>query len=69
MTGLVVDGSPKDYVQALRSLLATANEPSVARMRRAAAVDVRVRFAYERHLGDLLRVMDESSALAPVPAY
>jgi len=36
VTGLVVDGSPENYVQALRSLLATANGPS-GRERRAAA--------------------------------
>lgn len=67
VTGLVVDATSEDYVQALRSVLAPANGPSVAHMCRAAAADVRTRFAYARHLRDLLGVLDEFT-LGPVPA-
>lgn len=59
-TGLVVDGSPEDYVRALRWVFDPANREAVARMGQAASHTVSQQFTFERHVACLLRILDEA---------
>ncbi len=60
-TGVVVDGSPASYAEAIRDLL---DDPDTARaIGAAAAREVRGRFTYRRHIDGMLDVLDEALLL------
>ena len=58
-TALVVDGTPENYVQAIRWVLDEANRPAVDRMCRTARESVLRNFSFENHCEALLRNIDE----------
>ncbi|MFQ5408998.1 MAG: glycosyltransferase family 4 protein [Anaerolineales bacterium] len=58
-TGLVVDGTPAGYVQAIRYLLAPENAARVEQLCAQAHAAVRDEFTLENHVTQLLSVLDE----------
>jgi glycosyltransferase involved in cell wall biosynthesis len=59
VSGLVVDGSPESYVQALEWLFDPANRAEVEQMGRTAEESVRQKFSYEKHINCLASQMRE----------
>lgn len=71
VTGLIVDGTPESYVNALRWLLDPANETEASLIGSAAHEAVAARFTVESHVTTLLALVDEAiqeEGLAGKPA-
>lgn len=58
-TGLIVDGSPESYIEALNWVYDPNNKGAVARLNAAAKREVEEKFSFERHIERLLEIMDE----------
>jgi glycosyltransferase involved in cell wall biosynthesis len=58
-TGLIVDGSPEGYVEALTWVFNPQNRDQVRQLNAAARKEVQERFAFENHVRCLLEIMDE----------
>lgn len=59
-TGLIVDGSPESYVEALRWIFNPYNREAVERLRANAHKVVQEQFSFKRHIHRLLAIVDET---------
>lgn len=58
-TGLIVDGTPESYLDALTWVFSPQNREAVGRLNAAARKEVQERFAFENHIHCLLEILDE----------
>jgi glycosyltransferase involved in cell wall biosynthesis len=58
-SGLIVDGSPESYVQALRWVFTPENRPAVTRLCNKAHEVVDTQFSFEKHIARVLSIVDE----------
>ncbi len=60
--GLIVDGTPEDYVQALRWVFAPENRPAVSRLCHQAHEVVDTQFSFAKHISHVLSIVDDVCA-------